>query len=153
LLKIAQYPIFSHICSIFVTSAITEGLFLILQGLDSRFALSEANKVPKELLSFPQTSTIRPGECEPLHQFISSNKARKLRGELFQVLKGAADGGGSLLEWAFSCNEFREYVLTFCELPVDAQRNLIRGKGVQLNRLLFCMDRLSSASVFKLALV
>ena len=58
-----------------------------------------------------------------------------------------------MLEWAFSCNEFREYVLTFCELPVDAQRSLIRAKGVQLSRLLFCMDRLPSASVFKLALI
>jgi len=87
-------------------------------------------------------------------------KARKMRSEIFQILKSVVQGqvhpayatclvrSNQFLEWAFFCGEFREYIDAFCrQLCLAEQLQLLDARQINFQRLLFCLDRENLSSM------
>ena len=121
------------------------GLINLVLGIERRFKVSEEAKVPKELLvqNYPQMQLAQStlslnhgqnpsqahqvdGDVSMLFFQFTVTKARKMRSEIFSILKSVVKSqahpayatclirSNQFLEWAFLCGEYKEYIDAFC---------------------------------------
>lgn len=113
--------------------------------LEAKFNLLDEAKVPKDLLKADVTS---PTDAETLFSTFPHGKARRMRQEVFKILKRVQQfklldckqisplvginavqphdiGARQYLDWCFQCGEFTEYLLAMTEMLGVAERMAI----------------------------
>lgn len=84
LLSIYNSPVFVHAVALYPKDRLIKGLLTLLTLFDAKFNLSEEAKVPKDLLHQEVTSA---ADANELFAAFPHGKARRMRQEVFQVLK------------------------------------------------------------------